>query len=134
MAVGPRGWGEAALAQGYLVAAQLSVWTSSRGSLLKPPVPGNYTEHDLTVARRWATAVSRAASYGVFRPRCLARALALQRILHRRGISAAQLRLGVRLADGKFTAHAWVSLGDEPIGESRESLRPYHPMPTAPSG
>lgn len=118
------------VAQIHLLSAQVSVWTTSRGTLLKPVSPVSPSQADLETAARWARAISRAASYGIFRPRCLVRALALQRLLTRRGIRGAQLRLGVRVSGNEFAAHAWVVLGDEPLGESSESLKRYHALPS----
>lgn len=48
-----------------------------------------------------------AASRFVPRATCLTQALALQRLLSRNGYRSS-VQIGVRLADGRFAAHAWV--------------------------
>jgi hypothetical protein len=67
-------------------------------------------------ARRAARLVEGAASFYPLRATCLKKSLVLYRILRRRGVPA-ELRLGVRKAEGDFTAHAWVeSRGDILLG------------------
>ena len=88
--------------------------------------------HSLQVAttlnaddREWLSAVSaiiRRAARWVPGSRCLDRSLALHHYAHARGVPAA-LRLGVRrLPDGRITAHAWITLAGEPIGEDPAAL------------
>jgi len=64
-------------------------------------------QEQLDLARRAARATSIAARFGLFRANCLCRSLVLGRWLHRRGIES-QLKLGVDLAEGDLSAHAWV--------------------------
>jgi hypothetical protein len=64
-------------------------------------------ESSLAEARAIARMVAAAASHGFVRPRCLEHSLALWLLLRRRGIGC-DLRLGVRRADGRCEAHAWV--------------------------
>lgn len=52
---------------------------------------------------------------------CLPRALTLRRILVRHGISA-QLQIGVRKTSQGMTAHAWVGVNGQQIGEPEEVL------------
>ncbi|MFL6199434.1 MAG: lasso peptide biosynthesis B2 protein [Thermoanaerobaculia bacterium] len=54
---------------------------------------------------------------------CLPQSLALQALLRRQGLSA-ELRIGVRRADGKLQAHAWVEHAGSPLGETA----PYLPL------
>lgn len=68
-------------------------------------------------ARQLALAVGRAAEHGVFRPRCLARSLALRDLLARHGIDGSEIRVGVRHDRGRFLAHAWVTWHDEVLGD-----------------
>lgn len=52
-------------------------------------------------------AILRAARYAPYRGNCLSQSLAVYWLLRRRGI-AAELRIGARLDDRVFSAHAWV--------------------------
>jgi hypothetical protein len=70
------------------------------------------------VAARCARAINRASTYGPLRPRCLARSLGLQRMLQRAGVTGSVVRVGVRLVDKEFSAHAWVELEGLPLGEN----------------
>jgi hypothetical protein len=80
------------------------------GAPLDPPV--------LTRAEALALAVGRAAEFGVFRPLCLVRAVALNRVLERHGIRGSRVRVGVRMRNGRFAAHAWVEYGDRVLGDN----------------
>lgn len=53
-------------------------------------------------------AVTRASRFGLTRPTCLTRALALVRLLEREGFVEGVVRIGVRREQGTFSAHAWV--------------------------
>ncbi len=72
----------------------------------------------LSRAEALALAVGRAAEFGVFRPLCLVRAVALNRVLERHGIKGSRVRVGVRMRNGRFAAHAWVEYGDRVLGDS----------------
>jgi hypothetical protein len=75
--------------------------------LNRPPGP---VRGDLALASLAAGAVERAARL-VPRASCLVQALALRRMLERRG-AACDLRLGVaRSRRGDFEAHAWIESG-----------------------
>ena len=64
-----------------------------------------------------ALAVSRAAEHGVFRPRCLARAMATRDLLDKNGIVGSTIRVGVQRENGKFLAHAWILWGTHVLGD-----------------
>jgi hypothetical protein len=108
-----------------LVAAHLALWRA-RSRLRREPV-GTLTMRDIAAtaavsgdARRaesLAEAIGTAATYGLFRPLCLVRALALQDLLTRHGITGSEIRVGVRRRDGVFAAHAWVRWGDTLLGD-----------------
>jgi hypothetical protein len=83
---------------------------------------------ELEHARRIALSVNRAASFGVFRPRCLVRSIALRRLLNAADIRGATVRFGVRLDDGEFTAHAWVEYGGVVVGDDPAHIARYIPM------
>ena len=120
------GWREladVAAAQRALVAAQLLVWRRPVGQLLEsmpksaasdPHVP----IHERIEAARIAVAQSRAARHGVFRPRCLVRALALHRALEARGIRGSIVRIGVRQQGADLLAHAWVEHRGVVLGDT----------------
>jgi transglutaminase superfamily protein len=83
---------------------------------------------DAKTCTRLAHAVDRAARYGVFRPRCLARAVALSHMLDSRGIAKYRIRIGVRKEGELFTAHAWVELGDQVVGDTIMNTEGYVPL------
>jgi hypothetical protein len=117
----PRECVELAHAQLELIAAQLRVSTRSVGDLIVAETSGSLPSPTTPIdsrAERFALAVGRAARYGVFRPRCLVRAIATNRMLERRGIHGSRIRIGVRTRDGNFLAHAWVEYGGRVIGDS----------------
>ena len=58
-------------------------------------------------ARALARLVQGAAAWSLHRPTCLHRSLTLWWLLRRQGI-ASELRIGVRMQEGRFEAHAWV--------------------------
>lgn len=124
-------------AQGALIRAQLQSWLRPVGSFVSPIAPaqppsaspGAAADAE-TVARaaRLALSVGRAAENGIFRPACLVRALALTRMLEARGIHGSQLRVGVRLEDGEFSAHAWVEYAGRILGDRPENVTRYTPL------
>lgn len=64
-----------------------------------------------------ATAVRRAADFGLFRPFCLVRAMALRALLERANILGSEIRIGVRRRDGVFAAHAWIRWNNQVLGD-----------------
>lgn len=80
-----------------------------------------------------ALAVSRAAAHHLWAMTCLPRALALQRMLARRGIAAA-LRIGVRKEAGTLAAHAWVEVGGLALGEPEEIAERFRALLPAAGG
>ncbi len=91
-----------------------------------PSAPAsNSASGDPIRARAIALAVNRAADYGLFRPYCLVQALALRTMLEREGIRGSEIRVGVRRAQGKFAAHAWVKWGDLILGDSPEHVATF---------
>ena len=120
-----------ARAQAALLAAQVQVWRQPVGQLVSPDagtpaVPADRQPVAMPPeARRLGRAVARAARYGLIRPTCLARAIALHRLLERAGIAGSYVRVGVQVADGRFAAHAWVELHGAVVGEPRRVRRAY---------
>lgn len=104
---------DVARAQIALIRAQAAIWSRPSGRLVDvardptaPDPPGAEA-----LALRLGRAVHRAAAYGMFRPKCLARAVALKSMLEDRGVRGARLCIGVRPEDGRLLAHAWVEYG-----------------------
>jgi hypothetical protein len=89
------------------------------------------TSSQREAGERFARAINRATRYGVFRPKCLARAVALSQMLDAHGIGGHRIRIGVRRADGNFTAHAWVELDNWALGDNAWSIRSYVPLTSA---
>jgi transglutaminase superfamily protein len=119
--ISSREWVDYALAQAALWRAVLAVKLRSRGRLLaydsdapdRDPAPDQ-----LTRARELAQALDRAIRYGLLRPKCLARSVALHRLLRWAGIRGSRIRIGVRTPqEGGLTAHAWVTLADRVLGD-----------------
>jgi hypothetical protein len=120
-----------------LFRAQAMRWVRPLGHLVdiadlpaseRVPVP---TSSQREAGERFARAISRATRYGVFRPKCLARAVALSQMLDAHGIGGHRIRIGVRRADGTFIAHAWVELGTWILGDTDWSTRSYVPLTQA---
>lgn len=112
---------DAMKAQVALLGAQAWVHLSPRGRVLRPEAvpPASPASPALPTHRATAIAraVDRAARRGVFRPRCLARSVALQRLLRAEGFGPSRIHVGVRSVRGSFEAHAWVTLNGRVIGD-----------------
>jgi hypothetical protein len=129
-------WGDLLRAQAYLIAAQVLIWTRPVGRLvLHTPAEeegtvvggGSRQACDLN-ATRLAAAVRRAADHGLLRPRCLVRAVALNRMLEGHDIRGSRIRIGVRVHEGRFAAHAWVELGGRVLGDFVEHTGRFTPL------
>lgn len=106
-----------------------------------PPGDGESPGADSTYGRPWpsvrptddadalARAVDRAAAAGLFRPACLARALALHRLLGRAGVDGGRIRIGVRPEGPRLRAHAWVEVHGAALGEDGRRARGFLPLP-----
>ncbi|MEX1184570.1 MAG: lasso peptide biosynthesis B2 protein [Gemmatimonadota bacterium] len=118
-------------AQVVLLACQVARWLRPRGKLIEwsgravARVPAGLDAAGASTVSLVCWSVTRAARYGVFRPQCLVRALALQRMLRRRGIMESSLHIGVRRQDGVFQAHAWVELNGAVLGDTRQHVRTF---------
>ena len=115
-------------AQLMLIGARLELLLRPTGTLLAPR-PGEtdliLDEARAVLARRLELSVSRAAEHGVVRASCLVRGLALKRMLARRRIDGARIRIGVRMAGVRLEAHAWVEVGGLVLGDPVENTRRY---------
>lgn len=138
--LGPTGWFEVAEAQFWVVWASLLVRLVPKGRLVSPTPPPSEdstpsnapTRPDAWTARadRLARAVSRACRYGILRPECLVRSIALQRMLRLHGVREARVRFGVRHRDGEFQSHAWVVCGDRVVGDDARHVRTFTTLDT----
>ncbi len=118
-------WRDLAEAQLELLIAKAVVATRPTGQLVSraphedatplPDTQGNPPADPRIDAL--ALAVGRAAEHGVFRPLCLVRAVALKRLLDRRGFAGSTVRIGVRMDRGRFAAHAWVEYGAQILND-----------------
>jgi len=101
-----------ARAQVAVLVAHWLVWRRPTGKLLAHgPVMQQMPEPAKAVppeVERLMRAVNRASTYGLTRPLCLARSVALMRLLEADGFTGGVLRIGVRWEGGAFIAHAWV--------------------------
>jgi hypothetical protein len=125
---------DVAEAQIALVRAELLRKLTPAGELVEPAtfadIPAVVSADERQAYARFSLAVDRAARYGVFRPQCLASALALSAMLDSRGFNAHRIRIGVRKADSAFAAHAWVELDDALPGNSTGDSRGYTALTT----
>jgi hypothetical protein len=78
-------------------------------------------------AGEFASVVDRAARHVPWAHTCLHRSLTLWWLLRRRGIPA-DVRLGVRKADGRFDAHAWVTCGGRVVNDEADVELRYQPL------
>jgi hypothetical protein len=117
---------ELARAQWALLVAQVIVWTRPTGTLIgAPDAAGGERRPPNARAVRLARSVRRAADHGVFRPRCLVRSVAIQRLFEAHGIDGSIIRIGVRHREGRFEAHAWVELDGRVLGDDDNGVRSF---------
>ena len=122
----PGEFGEMIWAQMVLLWAQALLWVRPRGSLVDEAAPTvSAGPWDRETAQRLARAVNRAAYHGLFRPYCLVRAVALNRMLEAKGMRSGRIRLGVRLVNGRFSAHAWVDYDGVILGDDETGTRSF---------
>ena len=125
-----REFGELLLAQMYLLQALWTVRHRPKGELLRPVdgVPQHEVHPGARELSRLVTAVDRAAGYGVFRPTCLVRAVALERMIVRAGVGPAVVRVGVQRGGDQFLAHAWIELDGRVVGDEPSRVRRFTPL------
>ena len=128
----PREWVDLLRAQAALLAAQVLVWTRPTGRLVSHAGSADGAMPTPTVepalmdrAQQLGLAVSRAGDYGVFRPLCLVRAVAVHGMLERHHMHGSRIRIGVRMRGGRFGAHAWVEYGGRVIGDNIEHVESF---------
>jgi len=125
-----REFGELLVAQAYLVGALWTVRRRPKGALLRPvderPQPRDQAGENRLA--RLVAAVDRAARYGIFRPTCLVRAVALERMIIRAGVGPAVVRVGVLRGGDDFMAHAWIELAGRIIGDEPARVARFTPL------
>jgi hypothetical protein len=92
---------------------------------------------ELGLARETAFALAVGANYGIWKPRCLTRSLALGWFLRRRGIPF-DIRVGVPSGKGfldsgeapDFTAHAWVETQGVVLNDRDDIASEFSPFDT----
>ncbi len=93
-----------------------------------PPPIATTTPGRVETCQRVALAIDRAARYGLFRPLCLTRAMALSRMLDAHEITGHRIRVGVRRDGESFVAHAWVELDQRVLGDTSANTLSYLPL------
>jgi len=131
LALGRRDWRDLVRAQLALAHAQREMKSMPTGSMVRDePAPrGEFGSDRLDDARRIALAVNRAATFGLFRPKCLVKSRALRKLLDEAGIDGAQVKVGVQLLEGRFFAHAWVEYAGQVVGDDPATVARFVPMP-----
>jgi hypothetical protein len=134
ISLGARDWRDLWRAQWALIVAERLVRQRAPGQLTARNAEA-LSSRDAFSAPRAAeqahalgAAVRRAARYGLFRPACLVRAIALRRMLEADGIRGAVIRVGVKQSEEGMLAHAWVELDGDVIGDSVANVREYAPL------
>lgn len=126
----PREAGDLLVAQGYLLAALWTLRRRPKGELLRLAEAesargGSGNEQRLADL---AVAVDRVARLGVFRPTCLVRAMALERMIRRADAGPAVVKVGVLKVANEFFAHAWIELEGRVIGDEPAHVRRFTPL------
>jgi len=130
VSITPTEFADLIAAQWYLLGALWTVRRRPKGGLLRalPDGPTAGGVRDDARLERLAVAVDRMARFGVFRPTCLVRAVALERQIRRANVGAAVVRVGVAQASGELLAHAWIELEGRVIGDEPARVRRFTPL------
>ena len=126
----PSEFADLVIAQWYLLAALWAVRRRPKGGLLRavPDGPAAGGVRDDARLEQFAVAVDRVARFGLFRPTCLVRAVALERQIRRAGAGSAVVRVGVSQVAGKLLAHAWIEMEGQVIGDEQARVRRFTPL------
>lgn len=114
-----------------LISAMLRLFGFRRSHdwLLKSSQKPAYATADsktIAASERLAYLASIAGRRGAVTATCLRQAMLLQWWLRRRGLDA-KLKLGARLQEGQFDAHAWVELEGIALGQTEMNHRAFDP-------
>jgi hypothetical protein len=127
----PREVGDLLVAQRIILVAWLQVRRQPTGELLRrvrqTPIADDRSldERRLT---RIAVAVDRVSRFGVVRPTCLVRAIALERLVRGGKSGAAVVRVGVLRDSDAFFAHAWIEIEGRVFGDEPAYVRRFTPL------
>lgn len=127
----PGEFADLVLAQWWLLAALWIVRRRPRGELLRPvhvAAAGGGGHRDDARLERLAVAVDRVSRFGLFRPTCLVRAVALEGQIRRANAGPAVVRVGVAQVAGELLAHAWIELEGQVIGDEPSHVRRFTPL------
>lgn len=91
------------------------------------PSTSRVTATDAQALRRCVVNVNRVKRYSPLRGNCLSQSFALVWMLRREGLEP-QLRLGVRIQDAKFDAHAWVEYDGRVLNDSQDVHTRFAPL------
>lgn len=127
-------WRDLGAARFALWRAAVDVRIKPRGHFVSPSdaspePPPDAAETYRATARSLALAVDRAARLSLRSPSCLVRAVALRRLLQNRGVQGSAIRVGVRMINGTFAAHAWVEWLGENLGEPPRTIATFSALP-----
>lgn len=134
---GPSGWWDLAEAQAWIILAQITLRRRPVGSLVREgraalhPTGGRSSPPEqpgpagLARATSIARAIDRVSRLGMSRPLCLARSIALHRMMERRGLHGSEVRVGVKAGAERLEAHAWVEWGGHVLGDLPENTGSY---------
>jgi len=132
--LGPSGWWDLAEAQFWVLQALFRLRTQEQGTLVRTSSASgdactSATVGDVARAERAVRSIDRVARLGIGRPLCLARSLALQSMLERRGVRSV-IRVGVRGSATELTAHAWVEWNGRVLGDQPDHVARYRRLET----
>lgn len=119
-------------AQCEVLRAQWALRAKSPGALVRTAAPARegrgVTAEEREALTRIAVAVGRVARFGVTRPACLVRAIAMERMIVRRGIHRARVKIGVMRDEDSFKAHAWIEVDGTVVGDSVSHVDRFIPL------
>jgi hypothetical protein len=113
------------------VAVRLAGYNRLHGWVIATPAgttrPAPPSAHAL---RTCVVSINRVKRFSPVGGNCLSQSLALARLLRRHGFEPA-LRLGVRLNDAKFEAHAWIELDGRVLNDTQDVHTRFRPLTAA---
>ncbi|MGQ0766793.1 MAG: lasso peptide biosynthesis B2 protein [Gemmatimonadota bacterium] len=136
----PSQWSDLLRAQWYILRAhyrlrgtpegELMTGWATRGTRSEKMEAGQVDLSRLDRARVVGEAVRRIGDFGLTRPRCLARSIAITEMMRSEGIEGADIHIGIRTVPGKLEAHAWVEFAGEVVGDTRAYVNRFAEMAT----
>lgn len=125
----PREWGDLVRAQWHLLVSWAALALRPRGGLVRRAEAGESAQGTVREEQlhRIGLAVDRVARFGLVRPTCLVRAMALERMIEKAG-GGATVRVGIRHVEAGFGAHAWIELNGRIIGDQPAFVKQFTPL------